>query len=232
MLQKITNFVNELGSLLFIMEAVFTWILENWPLLGVGILIFFAAWHLAKLYFKRFVPTEAKVNKLPCSGNTASIQELKSMRCTVDAINEQVSEISQWIMKKDSKMIAPLAKKHSPLQMVKAGRDLFEMCGAKKAIDENQDFLIQEMEKRKPATPYDVEETASTVLFTNLSHELFNVIKNYIYYAPSEITLKDENDKDVKVTLSLYAIVMLMAIELRDRYLAIHPEVPQEQEIV
>lgn len=152
------------------------------------------------------------------------------MKATVDTINEQVSEISQWVMKKDSKMITPLARKHSPLQMVKAGRDLFEISGARKAIDENTDFLLSEMEKKKPETPYDVEDTAATVLFTNLSNKLFNGIKNYIYYAPAEITLKDENNNDVVVTLSLYAIVQLMAIELRDRYLAAHPEIPQEQE--
>ncbi len=173
---------------------------------------------------------EKNTNMLPCAANKAAIEELRLMKTTVDTINEQVSEISQWVMKKDSKMITPLARKHSPLQMVKAGRDLFEISGARKAIDENIGFLLSEMEKRKPETPYDVEDTAATVLFTNLGNKLFNGIKNYIYYAPSEITLKDENNEDVVVSLSLYAIVQLMAIELRDRYLAAHPEVPQEQE--
>ena len=216
------------------MSEIIPWLLENAPWLGILlvaiILVGFVVWKFAKLYFERFVPIEKNFQQLPCAANKVAIDELRTMKTTVDNINEQVSEISQWVMKKDSKMIASLAKKHSPLQMVKAGRELFEMSGAKKAVDENIDFLLNEMEKRKPDTPYDVEDTAATVLFTNLGNKLFNGIKNYIYYAPSQITLKDENDQDVVVTLSLYAIVQLMAIELRDKYLAVHPEIPQEQE--
>lgn len=216
------------------MSEFVAWLLENSPWLGILLLAVIAVslvvWKFAKLYFQRFIPTEDKVKNLKCTTNRTAIEQLLSMQTTVNTINDQVAEISQWVMKKDSNMISQLARKKSPLQMVKAGRDLFEMTGAKKTIDNNLDFLIKEMEKRKPATPYDVENTASTVLFTNLSHELFNDIKNYIYYAPSEITLKDEKGADVVVKLSLYAIVMLMAIDLRDRYLSIHPEVPQEQD--
>jgi len=58
----------------------------------------------------------------------------------------------------------------------------------------------------------------------NLSNDIFQDIKNYIYNEPDEIPLKTNNNDTVRIRISLTIILRLMAIELRDIYLNKHPE--------
>lgn len=62
------------------------------------------------------------------------------MKSTLDSINEQVTEISRWIMHFDDKMIDTLSQKCSPRVMTALGRNLFDISGAQSAINENIDF--------------------------------------------------------------------------------------------
>ena len=80
------------------------------------------------------------------------------------------------------------------------------------------------LEERNPQTPLDVEDNAYNVLMQNLSNPVFNPVKNYIYYQPERVTLKDEAGKDVTVDISFLILIRLMSIDLRDRYLELHPE--------
>ena len=124
----------------------------------------------------------------------------------------------------DESMIDALSKKCSPRIMTALGRDLFVISGADAAINDNIDFLIEEVERKSPATPYDVESCALDALLNNLSNPLFNDIKNFIYYQPEEVELTDSDGSKKKVKISLMAIIKLMSLELRDRYLSAHSE--------
>lgn len=209
------------------MDAIITWILENWPVLGIIVIVSIIAWFVSR-YFKKLEDSRRKVESLPCHEHKDSIDGLNSMRLTVDSINDQVTEISKWIMRIDDSMINPLAKKCSPRMMTKMGLTLFQVSGAEKTLQENSAFLINEIEEQAPATPYDVEDAALNTLLKNISHPMFNNIKNYIYYQPEFIILKDENNEEHEVRVSLNAIVRLMSIRLRDLYLVKHPEVIPE----
>jgi len=108
--------------------------------------------------------------------------------------------------------------------MTELGKKLFEISKAKATIDNNKDFFIAEIEKTTPKTAFDVEDNALEVLLKNLSNDIFQDIKNYIYNEPDEIPLKTNNNDTVRIRISLTIILRLMAIELRDIYLNKHPE--------
>lgn len=215
-------------SILSFIEPIWTWIIGNTKLFGIIlaiiVLVAVTAWRAA-LYYAKLEATRKKVNELPCTEHKNTINNLHIAIGTVDSINEQVTAISKWIMHIDDKMIDQLSQKCSPRVMTQLGKNLFNASKAKDAIDNNIDFLIAELEKKEPQTAYDVEDLALSVLLENLSHPMFNEIKQYIYYQPEEITLKDENDEEKSVKISLMAIVRLMGLDLRDRYLALHPEI-------
>lgn len=96
----------------------------------------------------------------------------------------------------------------------------------KKAIDGNLDFLIKELEKISPKTAFDVEDQAYSVLFKNMGHDLFNEVKNFIYYSPEiiEVTNPCDGNKS-QVKISLQTLIRLMGIYLRDKYLEKHTEI-------
>ena len=196
-------------------------------MLGIVVIVSIIVWFLSR-YFKKLEESRKKVEALPCHEHKTSIGELAGMRMTVDSINDQVTEISKWIMRIDDSMIDPLARKCSPRVMTQMGKTLFRISGAEKALTENFSLLIDEIEGQSPQTPYDVEDVALNTLLKNISHPMFNDIKNYIYYQPEFIVLQDENGENREVRISLGSIVRLMSIQLRDMYLEKHPEVIPE----
>lgn len=206
------------------MDAIVSWILEHWPVLGVIVIVAVIVWFISQ-YVAKIEESRKKIHHLPCDSHRISIDNLANMHKTVDTINEQVTEISKWIMRFDVSMIDPLTRKCSPRVMTSVGKQLFELSGAQQIIQNNAVYLISEIEKKKPTTPYDVEDMALNVLLGNLSLPMFDPIKNYIYYQPESIVLKNENGEDCPIRLSLNAIIRLMGIRLRDLYLVKHPEV-------
>ena len=93
---------------------------------------------------------EEKTDNLPCGKHGESIgtlaYNLESIKETMQSNNGMLIELSRWAMHMDESLIDKLAQKHSPLRMTKAGEYLYEVSGAKKAIDEIADRLIREME--------------------------------------------------------------------------------------
>ena len=132
-------------------------------------------------------------------------------------------KICKWIVKNDNDMIDELdlyAQKHSPLTLTEIGRELLEKSFAKKAMDDNLDFFIKKLEEYEPKTPYDVEDNALGVVFFNTGNEIFNDIKNFLYYSPEEI----EFSNGEKAKISLQIIIRLMSLYLRDKYFEKYPE--------
>lgn len=206
------------------MDAVLAWLLDKLPIMGVILVVAVVAWWASR-YFKKLEDSRKKVDSLPCDARKNDIDRLSRMEAKVDSINEQVSDISKWIMHVDEEMIDSLARKCSPMTMTKIGRDLFRESGAEKAMDENYEFLLSELEQKKPQTPFDVEDEALSVLLANMSHPMFNEIKNYLYYKPERIPFTDENGDRKEVRVSMFAVIRLMGLDLRDRYLDRHPEI-------
>lgn len=188
-----------------------------------------ATWRVSK-YHTKLEEIKDKVEKLPCDKHKDDIrdsgQRYNELQRIVSSTNDMVVEINKWLMKFDNDMIDKLAKKASPLKMTPLGEVLFEKSSAKKTIDNNIDFLIKELEDINPQTAYDVEEEALSYLLRNMGNEIFTDIKQFLYYSPDTIQLKDPvsgEDKDVR--LSMQSIIKLMSIYLRDLYLKKHPNI-------
>lgn len=166
-----------------------------------------------------------RVEELPCQSHSRSIERLQGKEELVDDINERLESVAKWVMRHDDSMIDSLSRKCSPRRLTEAGKELYSISGGKRLLEENMDYLISEMEKRAPGTPYDVEDCALSVLLSSTAKPMFNGIKNYIYNAPDKLDLPDGKGGSVKVSLSLYSVVWVMSIELRDEYLKAHSEI-------
>jgi hypothetical protein len=204
-----------------------------WLLIGAA-----AAWFVSGI-MHRIKKVEEKIEKLPLAEHHLELKnDMKDIRRTMDDFiqsvkdyirsnDERMNEMSAWIMKTDTSMIDTF-KRYSPLSMTPAGKILFEQMPARKLVDDNLEYLIKEIEERDPATPYDVEEIALRVMIRNINHPMYNELKNFIYYSPETISIKDpETNKEKKMTINMNVAMRLMSIYLRDLYLEAHAELTQ-----
>ena len=204
------------------MEAIITYLLENIPwLVAVG----FVGWTMWKLskYHSKLETTQETVSELPCALRKVEIEELKSFGRSFESMSERFEEVCKWIIRLDVNAIDNLAPKHSPRKMNTMGLEVYTETGAKKVFDDNTDFFLEELRKRDPKTAYDVEDAAFDILVANLPNTLFNPLKNFLYMSPSKIVKKNENGEEVEIELSMGLLLQLMSLELRDRYLELHP---------
>jgi hypothetical protein len=212
-----------------------------------------AVWKISK-YHMSIEDAKKKVNSLPCEAHKNRLNEIKSLQeianstyksvnnlttkfvrldagfsklnNTFEDVNVKVADISQWIMKTDNSMIDTLLKKTSPYSITPIGYDILKLSGGEDAVDNNLDFFIDELKKINPETPFDVEEKSISIILNNTSKECFNPIKNYVYYSPKKIEVDDpETGGKREVQISFHAILNVMGVYLRDKYLAKYPEI-------
>ena len=191
------------------MNPILTYLLNHAPWLAVILIAVIATWIISK-YHTKLESTRKAVDDLPCEKHKDDIRNsdlrYKELQRIVSSTNDMVVEINKWLMK--------------------FGNVLFVKSSAKKTIDDNIDFLMEELEKINPTTAYDVEEEALGFLLRNMGHEMFTDIKQFIYYSPDTIELLDPASNTNKaVKLSMQSIVKLMSIYLRDIYLSKHSDI-------
>jgi len=202
---------------------------DRWPeitaMVAFVIVAFFAAWKFSK-YHSSIEETKKKVNSLPCETHKTQLDKIESLKSIVSSTNEIVIEISKWIAGKDKKMIDTLMQKRSPYTITNIGHQVLEKSGGKKVIDNNLDFFINELEILNLKTPYDIEDKSTSIIFGNLSNEMFNDIKNFIYYSPEKIEMTDPDTSEKRnIEITLSAILNVMGVYLRDKYFEKHPEI-------
>ena len=76
------------------MDAIVSWILEHWPMLGVIVIVAVIVWFISQ-YVAKVENSRKKIETLPCESHKSAIDSLTTMNTTVDSINEQVTEISK-----------------------------------------------------------------------------------------------------------------------------------------
>lgn len=212
------------------MNAIINFALEHWPLAVLLLAFGWALWQVFKFY-NSVSGTQDSVTKLETTVQSHS-DKIDSFQKTVDKLDyvcDQLTEVIKWIVKMDPQAIDTLAPKHSPRRLSTVGMMLYQECGAEKALNENKDFLLAELKKKDPKTAYDVEEGSFDVLLENLSNKMFNEVKNYIYNEPEMKELTGPDQETVTVKLSIFLILRLMAIVLRDEYLKVNPMETSEE---
>jgi hypothetical protein len=149
-----------------------------------------------------------KFEKLPCTEHSNN----------TNAIKEDIAIIRTFLIEKYSKSSPVFFKKNSPTSLNEMGEKLFNDINGDSFIKENKMFFINEIDKKEPKTPLDVEDYAKQVLLANLKNDIFNEIKNYVYNAPC-IEVKNESGEIEKYTITMQDICYILSIPLRDTYL-------------
>jgi hypothetical protein len=233
--------------------------IDNWPNITIGILVIYlisiVVWKAAKyhsnieeaknkvnnlpctdhaLQLREIESLEKeiknKVNNLPCADHALQLKEIESLKQISSSTNDIVVAMSRWIAGKDKSMIDTFIKKNSPYTITVMGLEMLEESGAKAAIDDNIDYFIGELEAIDPKTPYDVENQSINLVFRNMGNEIFNPVKNYIYYSPETIERYDaEQGKNRTIELSLPGLLNVMGVYVRDLYMQRHPEIEDAQ---
>jgi hypothetical protein len=171
-------------------------------------------------------------NRLPCEKHHVQLAAINELKDIVSSTNGVVVEMSRWIARKDKSMIDTFIRKNSPYAITGIVRQLLEESGAKKTIDNHIDFFIKEREAINPKTPYDVEDQSMSLVFRNMSNEIFGPVKNFIYYAPDRLERTDPDTGQTReIEISYPALLNVMAIYLRDQYMKKHPEIENTPEL-
>ncbi len=106
--------------------------------------------------------------------------------------------------------------------MTKAGGYLYKISKAKDAINQIADRLIHEMESMNLRTELDVEDKSLDLILKNNNDVAFDPVKKYVYYSPDTIQVGNTGET---IKFNMLSLMKLMSIDLRDRYLAKHPEI-------
>ena len=195
------------------MDAIFTFISEHYPTIAifiVGGIIggFVVRYHIA------IQNTRKKVDKLPCDAHG---EQIDLTRRIFDAHTEKLDDMREVLVGISAalinkKMIDPASvlQKLSPFRLTVEGEKHLINSGGKACIDENLEYFLSELEKTNPQNALDVENGATSILWSNSRKPFFNDIKNYVFLDPQGI--------------SLLSTIAAMGNYLRDKYFEIHPE--------
>lgn len=151
---------------------------------------------------------------------------LDSVEDTQKRQADDIDIIKQWIMKIDNTLIGELSFKRSPRVISSLGKKVLSISGADQILAKVCDSLLSEMETKKIKTPFDAETEAYFTVIRHDSDDAFNGLKNYIYNAPETITIEVDG-VDIVVKLDYMSILRLISLDLRDLYIARHPEITE-----
>ncbi|MCQ2259789.1 MAG: hypothetical protein MJZ77_00185 [Bacteroidales bacterium] len=221
------------------MEAVIQYFIEKWPIFTIAILAVIGIVWLAVWITKRAVKAdllEEKCKNMPCEAHTSEIEGLGSRMDKLEGrmdkledlsqnINKNVIAIQTFLQTKYPTAAQVFSQKFSPRQLNKKGREMFDKFGGKEFLDANEDLLMECVAAKMPKTALDVEQDALEALYETLDSDIFNGIKLKVYNS-KDIEIEVEGKKE-RYSLTMNDICFIFSIDLRDRYLNKHPEVPQ-----
>lgn len=177
---------------------------------------------------ERLSVAEKHLEKLPCKENLEHIHSIEKKLALLESNNNLLSSIKELLEKgsyQQEVAIGSIAVKNSPLKMTPIGEIIYEKIKAKKTIENNIDFFISELEQLSPKTAYDVETKTVTLLYGLINKKAFDELKNFLYVSPEVITIKDTEDNDVNVRISMSMAITLMGIKISEEYLKRNPKI-------
>lgn len=210
------------------------YILENLPfpvaifIVVIGALVFVVWW--ARGMWE-------KINSLPCKDHKTSLNthsekldsisnSLSDVRGRLDILIGIVSNGTQMQMSRNDILSSDsptLSEKHSPRVLNQNGTKIFDLLNLSKFLENNREWLAEELAKFKPKTALDVEIFANTALIISSSDDRFNNLKDLIYKSASIVLSINGEEKNYDITLP--DVLHVLSIPLRDYYLSLHPEI-------
>lgn len=196
-------------------NQVWKWLIENCPLLFLCVILIVVVWFIAKFYYQRFKKTENKVAELPCAVRGEQYNQIK----------EDLLQIKMFLMAKNPKTATMFSVKMSPRKLNEEGLKLLEEIHGNEFLAANSALFINAMQAKNPQTALDVEVSAHDVLIESLNSEIFNELKHWVYNSPTRQININGKVEDYSVTLG--DVCFVLSLPLRDKYLALHPEIAQ-----
>lgn len=224
-------FTNFAKNLEIMWQSLIDYLVRNWAIPTWTLIIILVIYLTYKITIKiqkliektdKVPEIQSKIDNLPCNEHDT---ELVSAKNKLAELDNSYCDIKWWIAKLDPEMIPVFLPKRSPRYISEAGNALLDKTCGRETIDENIDFFISEVEKYKPQTAYDVEEISLKIVLENSNKEIFNCIKNYVYFQPEVMEFAG-----IKAKYDLFVIIRVMSVYLRDKYLEKYPELLEDIE--
>lgn len=194
---------------------------------ALAVVIVAAVWGVWKLAsaFQSMNDKVEKVDGLPCAEHQKSIQrtaaDMREIKGMLAILTESVDFPSGKVYRKSERVYS---RKHSPRTLNEAGESLYVRSGGKAFVDANLNELVDIIDSLRPLTALDAEADSVIALRRLSATSKMNTVKDWIYNAPMErITDEDGSEADYEITLG--DVLFVMSIPLRDKYLALHPEI-------
>ena len=163
------------------------------------------------LLFQRFYRKEHKPLSASYSNIMAGIDVLSAKMGKLDDMGTHFLEVGMT----RSGFITP----GSPYELTQDGHELLKASGALSIIEQKKEEYFKEVFLHNPRTPGDLEKVLSNFLYSESEKSpLFIGVKSFVYNNPMYPPSKP---------ISIFTIIDLMTIFLRDKYLKEHPEFPR-----
>lgn len=233
-----------------VLDYILTFIAENagW-VFAFFILLLFAlvigAWFASRVWHQvKDVPTvirrfedqmdttvrhDERLNLLPCREHEAQLHrqntDYADLKGVMGSVVGKLDILIAGLGKSSMDLSTGLfSEKHSPRRLNEQGQRLFDDVGGTRFLDDNQEFLFSKLDEKQPKTALDVENMALMILNLNAENDIFNVLKNWVYNAPSRQVTNTKGDT-VMYDVTLKDVFFVLSLDLRDRYLRAHPEI-------
>ena len=207
------------------MDALFGFLLDNYPFIGSAVVLAVFVWFVAG-YHNWIRDTRNRVEGLPCDENgkklDALVVKMDEYGNKIDSIGIGFENLCRELVRKE--VINPVSylQRYSPYKITETGQRLLEATGAKECVDANIEYFIDAIEVLNPQTAYDVEECCGMVIEKSIPKPIFKKIKDYVYASPGIIV------GEMRVDISMKDVISVMRVYLRDKYLEIHSDLQPE----
>jgi hypothetical protein len=212
------------------MDTIIAYTLENWPILGLFLIILTGVCFISvkiTTLVNRSNAFYEKVNELPCEERRfVNESNHNTLKDKFSNISEEITAIRVFLQVKHE-TVDLFSAKHSPRVLNNFGEKIFSEIKGNDFLEKNKELLFSLIHEQSPKTALDVEYYANYILIRLVNEEIFNWFKDFVYLS-NTIDIVKEN-KTTQHNLSLTDICFILSIPLRDLYLAEYPEIIPEQ---
>jgi hypothetical protein len=200
------------------MEEALKYIAEHWPVVLLVIVVIIVTWRISTLYNDwrhRMRHVEGECKKVADD----VMPTLKRVETSTTGIAKTINGLLIYLKGKDGSFDPSLFQSHSPMALTPFGSEILVESGGKKFVDDNLNFLIDEIRKYEIKSPLDVENFAPIVINVNSTLDSFTPVKNFIYNKPIY------KSGDLQTPLDIAKVSQIIGIYLRDKFLEKFPHI-------
>ena len=210
------------------METVLEYLLANWPMLTVVVLVGYTCVFISRKFTKwedRHERMHDELDKRTCEANCHSHEEdIDTLKQDLKDIKYDIVAIKSIMSVKYKNAADIFSMKKSPRKLNENGERLFLDIKGNDFLSKNKDFLFSKIDEQRPKTALDVEMAANFACSANTDNEIFNGMKDFVYNSPSYI-IKDKDGEERQYDITLSDICFVLSLPLRDMYLEAHNEI-------